>query len=352
MPTSAPLTVVLPARNAEATISQAIASTLNQSYTDFELWVVENGSNDHTAQIARSFTDPRVKVFELGPVGFQGALQFAIENAPSEWLARMDADDLMFPDRLKMQMEVVSSRSELVLVGTAAALLTPFGHIFEQVSASQSRVVNTLALSRGRFFADPSTVFKREVALEVGGVDAEFTMGDVPLWFRMLTRGKGWEIAEPLHLYRIQPNSMSRSLESSRQAIRARAKYAPQYHDNWSTLRENGSSGWYFIAGLELLAGDRNAVLRAASLLEQESPRAARRFRWASQLGRLGYLLYRWRNPSRYTYRHRPDWEQIFSPLLRPSLELLRDSSKIAPNRILSADVKAVAFKDTPKSLQ
>src|SRR4030095_11637158 len=105
MPSNPSLTVVLPAHNAEATIAPAIASTLNQSYGDFELWVLENGSTDATAQVARSFSDPRLRVFELGPVGFQGALQYAIENSESEWLARMDADDLMFPDRLKVQSE-------------------------------------------------------------------------------------------------------------------------------------------------------------------------------------------------------------------------------------------------------
>jgi glycosyltransferase involved in cell wall biosynthesis len=94
-----PVTVILPAHNAEETITQAIASTLNQTYTDFELWVLENGSSDRTAEIARSFTDSRIRVFELGRVGFQGALQYGIENSSSDWLARMDADDLMFPER-------------------------------------------------------------------------------------------------------------------------------------------------------------------------------------------------------------------------------------------------------------
>ena len=138
MPTSPPVTVVLPAHNAEATIAPAIVSTLQQSYTDFELWVLENGSNDRTAEIARSFTDPRVKVFVLGSVGFQGALQYAITNASSEWLARMDADDLMFPNRLQVQMEVIKQRPDLVLVGTAFGLLTPFGHIFERVPSPPS----------------------------------------------------------------------------------------------------------------------------------------------------------------------------------------------------------------------
>ena len=177
MPTSPPVTVILPAHNAEATISQAIASTLSQSYTDFELWVLENGSTDRTAEIARSFTDDRVKVFELGAAGFQGALQYGIENASSDWLARMDADDLMFTDRLKVQMEVARQHPEFVLIGTAYALLTPFGHIFERILNCPSREVDTLRLGRDRFFGNPSTIFKRKVALEVGCVESRIHGG-------------------------------------------------------------------------------------------------------------------------------------------------------------------------------
>src|SRR5262245_12802903 len=284
-----PVTVVLPAHNAEATIAQAIASTLQQRYTDFELWVLENGSNDRTAEIARSFSDPRVKVLELGPVGFQGALQYAIEHTSSEWLARMDADDLMFPERLQVQMDVLKQRPDLVLVGTASGLLTPFGHIFERLPSPQSREVDTNILGWGRFFADPSTIFRRSVALAVGGVDPEFTSGDVPLWFRMLTRGKGWEIAEPLHLCRIQPHSLSRSADWACQGLRIRAKYAPQTVEHWPKPSGQAVNGWYSIAGLELLVGDGTTVRQAAQMLECEASRAARRLRWLSYLGRVGY---------------------------------------------------------------
>ena len=319
MPTSPPMIVVLPAHNAEATIAPAIASTLQQSYTDFDLWVLENGSNDHTAEIARSFTDPRVKVFELGPVGFQGALQYAITHASSEWLARMDADDLMFPNRLQVQMEVLKQRPDLVLVGTAFSVLTPSGHIFERVLSPppQSREVDTNSLGWGRFFADPSTIFRRSVALAVGSVDPEFTIGDVPLWFRMLTQGKGWEIAEPLHLWRMQPCSMSKSSDFFCQALRARAKYAPQTVERWPKPSGQDGSGWYSIAGLDLLAGDGKAVRQAAQLLAHEAPRAARRLKWLSYLGHVGYICYGWRNRSLYRkYRHRPEWEKLFAPLL------------------------------------
>jgi len=123
------LTVILPVRNGEKFVAAAVASVLNQTFREFELWVLENGSDDGTAQIVRSIKDSRIKVFELGPVGVQGALQYGIENAPTEWLARMDADDLMFPNRLEMQMNFIKKNPRLVFAGTAHAILTPFGHI-------------------------------------------------------------------------------------------------------------------------------------------------------------------------------------------------------------------------------
>jgi glycosyltransferase involved in cell wall biosynthesis len=319
MPPSPPLTVVLPAHDAEATIRQAMLSTLQQTYTDFELWVLENGSSDRTAAVARSVPDPRVTVHELGPVGFQGAIQYAIEHASSMWLARMDADDLMFPRRLQAQMEVIGQHPELVLVGTSFALLTPFGHIFERVRASRSGEVDTGRLSRGRVFADPSTLFSRQVALEVGGVDPEFSMGDLPLLFRLLTRGKGWEIAEPLHLYRIQPESMSRSVDFHLQGIRTRTKYAPETLVDWPAPPKEAPSAWGFIAGLELMAGDGGAVRRATDRFAGEGgpARTARRLRWLSYLGRLGGACYAWRNRHDARYRHRRDWERLFRSLLR-----------------------------------
>jgi glycosyltransferase involved in cell wall biosynthesis len=308
------LTVVLPAHNAEGTIAAAIASTLRQSYSDFELWVLENGSNDSTAAIARSFTDPRIRVFELGPVGVGGAMQYAIENARSEWLARMDADDLMFPDRLKVQMKFVQERPGFVFVGTACALLTPGGHIFERILSSPSREVDAALLSKGKFFGNPSTVFRRRIALEVSSTDPEFAMDDVPMWFRMLKRGRAWEIAEPLHLYRLRPNSWGQNMSFYREQRRAREKYAPESLNRFPEI-EKRITRWFEIASLELITGDQIALRQTAEYLENDGHfGAARLMRWRSYLGPVSRLYYRWR--CRNCYRHRPDWEQLFSPLL------------------------------------
>jgi glycosyltransferase involved in cell wall biosynthesis len=314
MSESPSVTVIMPAHNAEETIAPAIASILNQTYSDFELWVLENGSNDHTAEIARSFTDPRIKVFELGPVGLGGAMQYAIENAPSEWLARMDADDLMFPDRLKVQMKFIQHHPEFVFVGTAVALLTPFGHIFQSVSSIPSREISISLVGRGRFFGNASTLFRRRVALEVSSIDPEFIMDDNPMWFRMLKHGRGWEIADPLHLYRLCPDSLSQDMKFYLEQRRVREKYSPESL-NHCPKKEKLTSRWIDIASLELITGDRIAVRRAAEYLEKDGyVSAARLLRWRSYLGAVSHMYYKWRN--RNYYHHRPDWERLFAPFL------------------------------------
>jgi glycosyltransferase involved in cell wall biosynthesis len=307
------LTVILPARNGESFVEPAIKSVLNQSFTDFEIWVLENGSTDRTVEIVRSISDPRIKLFQLGQVGFRGALQFALENTQSKWLARMDADDLMFKNRLETQLDFLRANPEVVFVGTAYTVMTPFGHIFERVSKNQSReVTKNLLVTQKRFFADPSVVFNRRAALEAGGIDSEFD-ADVPLWFRLLTRGKGWELAEPLHVYRLQANSLNKGREPAEQSRQIRLKYAPELFTIKRQLSQK--SFWSHIAGLSLLTGDMKAVRRAARNMKAEGPfqSEAHRMFMRSLLGKPGSLYYRWRNRS--LFRRRTDLETEFSYL-------------------------------------
>jgi glycosyltransferase involved in cell wall biosynthesis len=311
------LTVILPVRNSEEFIAPAIRSVLNQTFKEFELWVLENGSEDRTAQVVRSINDSRIKLFQLGPVGVQGALQYAIENAPTEWLARMDADDLMFPERLQIQLDFIHRNPDIVFIGTAYALLTPFGHVFEPKVTLGTREVTKESLAYNhRFFGDPTVVFNRHAALRAGGADFNFPKVDgVPLLFRLLTQGKGWEIAKHLHLYRVRPASLSRSNEHLEQAYRVRLKYAPEFIKA-ATKPPQQQSVWRSIAGLELLSGDMRSMRCAIKRMRQDgaSGSEANALLLRSFLGGAGSAYYRWRN--RLRYRHRRDWEQLFLALI------------------------------------
>jgi hypothetical protein len=141
----------------------------------------------------------------------------------------------------------------------------------------------------------------------------------------LLTKGKGWEIAEHLYLYRLQPGSLSREKDHVEQCYRVRAKYAPHTLAHIPKPPKEPSSVWHSIAGFELLAGDGKAVRQAADFLEGEYATTARRMRRLSYLGRMGYTCFRWRNPSQYRYQHRPDWEVLFAPLLEPGKQPRED---------------------------
>jgi len=314
----------MPAHNAEPYIGVAISSILAQTYRDFELWVLENGSNDRTAAKAREFDDPRIRVFELGPVGFQGALSYALERAESEWIARMDADDVCLPTRIERQMKVVGEHPDYVMVGTAAGILTPFGHIIERLRRVSSRPLSKSLVGVGRICVDASMLFNRKVALDVGGYDPEFMMGDVPLWLRMLEGRRGWEIAENLYVYRLLPMSLSKTHS---EGILVREKYTPELADKYLAafhLQKDSHKGkqtgkreagfWQHIAFLELLAGDYSAVFQCANRMQSYGARrrsilAARARACARSMGRAYYA-----RKFRFRYRHRPDWEREFHP--------------------------------------
>lgn len=319
--TRAVVTVVMPAHNVEAFIATAIRSILAQTFQDFELWVLENGSTDRTADVAAGFSDPRVKVFRLGAVGFQGALTYALESATTEWLARMDGDDICPPSRLAKQMAVVRESPQYVAVGTGFAMLTPGGHVVEASRDVSSRVLDKTSVAlggyraaypRGRISADASMLFRRQVALDVGGYDGAFTMGDVPLWLRMLDKRMGWEIAEALYIYRMRPSSMK---STHTEGVNAREKYAPELLGDYlrahygSTVKPTGGERtitgyWRRVGYLELVANDARAALRAAKQLAKAgNPRSASKLGMRALASKLGIR-------TQQQFRHRPDLER------------------------------------------
>jgi glycosyltransferase involved in cell wall biosynthesis len=308
-----PVTVIMPAHNAELFIAQAIKSVLWQTYKSFQLWVLENGSSDATLEIAKSFHDERIKVFTLGKVGFSGALDFGIRNSTSPWLARMDADDIMLPDRLERQMEVLTAQPTLAFIGTWCAVMTPFGHILERRPLPPTCAVDTTRLATSRGFVDPSVVFSREAAINAGGIDMDFSVGDIALWFRLLAQGRGFQIGHPLHIYRRRPSSFSRTWEFQQECAAVWRKYVPGIKPRWNTERVP-TPLWASIASLEMIVGDIGAVRRSADKLSSEGEHGhARAARVRAMTGYLGSLYYRFRNRNQYV--HRLDLEDLLQEL-------------------------------------
>ena len=326
------VSVLLPVFDGARHLPQALDSLRRQTFTRFEIMAVDDGSTDATPDILTSFGDDRIQIHRQAHAGLIAGLNDGLAMARAPLVARMDADDLSFPDRFKEQMEVINQRPDLVLIGTQRAYLTPFGHIFEPAGKISSKEIGRLSLrsdgSDRKFFVDASVIFRRRVALEVGGYDPEFQMGDVPLWFRMLSYGKGWEIAKPLYLYRLHPSSLSYAeFAASDQSYRFLVKYAPQllplYYSEDSAQHPKSDPlhierYWLRIAAYEALTGDREIVLEAVDFFKRDGAfkKEARLITWFSYLGRLGSIFYGWHR--RNKYRHRPDLEKFFTALVGP----------------------------------
>lgn len=327
------ITVILPVRNGRDYVANAIRSVLAQSFKDFELWILENGSDDGTAEVIRTFADPRITLFELGPVGVQGALQYAIENAQTLWLARMDADDLMFPHRLERQIQFLRRNPATVFLGTAYAFLTPFGHIVE-IPAREAREVTKEEVAGRRGFPDSSLVFNRLAALDAGGVDKDFMKCDgLPLMFRLLTQGKAWAVADHLQLYRLRPDSLSKEQEHDEESRQIHFKYAPEFFE--PRPEPVPRSFWKMVARLEMLSGDLRCVQRALDRMKEEGnfEAEANEFPFNNAFGALGRAYYKWRYSG--GYRRRPDWEKLFSSLLEQTCLSFDEASvrKVAARR-------------------
>lgn len=128
---SSPLvSIALPAFNSEKTVGQAIASMLLQSYPFWELIFIDDGSSDRTLEIAKKFNDPRIKIYAGGVnKGLPERLNEALDLSRGKYFARMDNDDMSFPDRLKLQVEFLESHPGVDLVGTRAILFNNAGEV-------------------------------------------------------------------------------------------------------------------------------------------------------------------------------------------------------------------------------
>lgn len=206
------ISIIMPVWNGEKYLAAAIDSLLAQTFTDFELLVIDDGSTDRTPEILRAYTDPRLRVLRLDHAGIVVALNHGLAQARAEWIARMDADDLSLPRRLERQWQSVSRRPQAVLCHTA---VTIFGD--DQLRPGESRLPRSRSYTALQLcFRCPivhSTVlFKKSVARAVGGyLPEERHAEDFSLWGRLLEQGEFIALTERLVRFRWHAQSVSQN---------------------------------------------------------------------------------------------------------------------------------------------
>ncbi len=115
------VTIGLPVYNAERWIGEAIVSILNQTYVDWELIITDDGSADKTDEVVRRFVDGRIRVLkDCEHQGISSRINQQVAMARGEYFARMDADDVMLPERLALQVKYMQEHPEVDVCGTGA----------------------------------------------------------------------------------------------------------------------------------------------------------------------------------------------------------------------------------------
>ena len=197
------VSILLPFRNAERTIDRCLESIIGQSLHDWELIAVDDGSTDKSYEIIGSYaqTDSRIKLHSSKGNGIVDALNQGISVSLSHLIARMDADDVMHPQRLMKQCEYLLKNQEVAVLASKVTYLkgrlSGSGKGYEDYVRWSNQVCSASEISLRRFeespIVHPSVTFRKAVIQQSGNYKKGHFPEDYELWLRLLSRGVVFE---------------------------------------------------------------------------------------------------------------------------------------------------------------
>ena len=181
------ISVVIPAYNAEKTIMETIESVRQQTFTDFELIVINDGSSDSTAELVSSVVDDRLRLLSYENSGLPTARNRGIAQASGAFVAFLDADDLWTPDKLELQLEALQKHPDAGVAYSWTMHMSQDGKVIHDgdFASFEGNVYAELLVSN--FLASGSNPLIRTEAIEsVGGFDPALASAeDWEYWLRL-----------------------------------------------------------------------------------------------------------------------------------------------------------------------
>jgi glycosyltransferase involved in cell wall biosynthesis len=195
--------------NGELYLKEAIESILNQSFSNFELLIVNDCSSDQSENIILSFKDERIELINNQQnLGLTKSLNLMLRRAKGKYIARMDADDISHPDRFQMQLNVLTEKSD---VGVCGSWYTRFSETEESVvkTISPSDELSVALLIKNQM-GHPTIMMRKSVLDEHSITYNEelITSQDYDLWLRLSAHTKLYNIPKSLLHYRIHANQV------------------------------------------------------------------------------------------------------------------------------------------------
>jgi glycosyltransferase involved in cell wall biosynthesis len=209
------VSVLMPVFNTARYLSDALNSISTQTFTDIELIVVDDGSNDGSTRLLEVFAarERRMRLVTRSNLGLIATRNELLSSARGELVAWMDSDDISLPQRLALQIDAFDRDSDLVCLGAAAQCIDPDGNKLNIEHWPLLHREILIEQQKGGAMRFPTTMMRRDHALRVGGFREPFRIGeDLDFLLRLSEIGKMANLPDTLYLYRLHISSVCATL--------------------------------------------------------------------------------------------------------------------------------------------
>jgi glycosyltransferase involved in cell wall biosynthesis len=218
------LSVLMPVFNCAKYLSAAWESMARQSFTDFEIIIVDDGSTDQSVQLLKGFAarDARIRFHSRANTGIVGALTEALALARGEFIARMDGDDVCDATRLEKQMAFMRANPGLIASGTGLLYTDPRGRPLYAMTPPVAHEEITAQLLRGHSMSitHATAIFQAAILKSAGYREKYQSIEDLDLFLRLSSLGRLGNLTEVLYSYRQHPSGTNVTKFGGQQRLR------------------------------------------------------------------------------------------------------------------------------------
>jgi glycosyltransferase involved in cell wall biosynthesis len=199
------ISILMPVKNTEKYIYDSVQSILSQTYKNFELIIIDDGSTDKTVEIIEGIKGERIKLYKRESKGLIEQLNFGLQEANGEFIARMDADDIAFPDKLQLQIDFLLQNTDIQVVGTNFCFIDENDKILMIKKLPEHHRDIEFMMPIIDSVLHSSILTYKNVLFDSGKYSNEYRYAeDIELFLRLISQGyKMYNLQKPLYKYRI-----------------------------------------------------------------------------------------------------------------------------------------------------
>jgi glycosyltransferase involved in cell wall biosynthesis len=272
------ISVIMTVYNADQFIDEAIQSILDQTFSDYEFIIIDDGSEDNTASHIRQYTDPRIVFTPRTHCGRAAALNFAISQARSPIIAFMDADDRSLKHRLSVQYTIAVEHPEIGVLSSWFYRVTFAGRVKRLVKLPEKHSDIEMMMTRSCSILFGASMMRKSLLEQIQGFNFEHKAEDWDLFLRLLPLTLFYNVQEPLLYYRQHRNSITGKHQKLQQS------------DSYIISRD------YLLRKLELSNSlvERRQILIRLSLCEFSLGTITSTRKYLLEASKLGEHSFRW----------------------------------------------------------